>query len=232
MSLPKHLVVFCEGQTEQHFCEQVIQPHLFPFGDGTVYTLPVGEKDHHHLYGIGRRTKYDRVRKFICNTIKRREGKNVYFTTLFDLYALPTDFPGKDTNVRNSADPTPYVLALEEGFRQNIDYHRFIPYLQLHEYETMLFADLDAFRTSFENCEDAIQQLEAIAASVQSIEHIDDGRTTAPSKRIIEVIPEYDGRKSSAGPDIAAYIGIPAIRAKCPHVHSWLIQLENLPWEA
>ncbi|MGH8615257.1 MAG: hypothetical protein ACREYF_25355, partial [Gammaproteobacteria bacterium] len=60
---------------------------------------------------------------FICNTIKQREGKNVYFTTLFDLYDLPTDFPGKDSNVRNPANPTPYVAALEEAFRQDIGYY-------------------------------------------------------------------------------------------------------------
>ncbi len=168
MSSAKHLVVFCEGQTEQGFCVKVLQPHLFPQGDGTVYTIPVGEMDHHHLYGIGKRTKFARVRKFILNTIKQRQGKNVYFTTLIDLYALPADFPGKDANVRNPADPAPYVCALEEALRQSIGYYR---------------------------------------------------------------IPEYDGRKSSAGPDIAAYIGIATIRVKCPHFHLWLVQLENLQWE-
>jgi Domain of unknown function (DUF4276) len=57
-----------------------------------------------------------------------------------------------------------------------------------------------------------------------------DGSDTAPSKRIISVIPEYDGRKASAGPDIAEYIGVSAIRAKCPHFDGWLTQLENLKW--
>jgi len=230
----KQLNVFCEGATEQGFCTQVLQPHLFPQGDGLIHTLAVGEKDHHHLYGLGKRKKYQGdkgVRKFLCNTIKRREGRNVYFTTLFDLYALPADFPGKDTNVRNPANPTPYVVALEEAFRQDINCYRFIPYLQLHEYETMLFANPEAFGRSFENCQEAIEHLKAIAASVPSIENINDGKDTAPSKRIINVIPEYDGRKTSAGPDIAAFIGIATIRAKCPHVHSWLVQLENLAWE-
>src|SRR5947199_8055280 len=117
----KQLNVFCEGQTEQGFCVQVLQPHLFPSTTAIIHTLAVRVKDHHHLYGIGKRTKYERVRKFICNTIKHRQGKNVYFTTVFDLYALPSDFPGKDANVRNPADPTPYVLALQEAFRQDID---------------------------------------------------------------------------------------------------------------
>ena len=66
----KQLNVFCEGQTEQGFCAQVLQPHLFPPGVGIVHTLAVGEKGHHLAYGIGRRTRYEKVRKFILNTIK------------------------------------------------------------------------------------------------------------------------------------------------------------------
>jgi hypothetical protein len=61
-----------------------------------------------------------------------------------------------------------------------------------------------------------------------TIEHIDDGRNTALSKRIISVIPEYDGLKASAGVDIAEYIGIATIRKMCRHVDLWLTQLEKI----
>lgn len=227
----RQLNVFCEGQTEQGFCVQVLWPHLFPTGNGIVHTLAVGEKDYHHLYGFGRRTKYERVRKFIRNTITQRQGKNVYFTTFFDLYALPSDFPGKADNVRNAANPTPYVLALQRAFEQDINYHRFIAHLQLHEYETMLFAEPEAFAISFENCTNEVELLKAVAAAEPSIEHIDDSRETAPSKRIIDILPEYDGRKSTAGPDIAEFIGVARIRAACPHFHRWLVRLETIPWE-
>lgn len=226
----KQLIVFCEGATEQGFCRQVLQPHLFPQGDGTLHTLSVGEKNHRHVYGIGRHTKYEKVRRFIQNTIKGRNTGRVYFTTLFDLYALPNDFPGKAYNTRNRANPTPYAVALEDAFAKDINHFRFIPYLQLYEYETMLFADPMAFRRSFEHCEDEIQQLIVIANSEPTIEHIDDGPTTAPSKRIVAIIPEYDGRKASAGPDIAEHIGLPTIRSKCPHFDIWLTRLESLVW--
>jgi hypothetical protein len=229
--LNKQLNIFCEGQTEQGFCRQVLQMHLFPQGNGVIHTLAVGEKDHHHTYGLGRKKKYASVRKFIMNTIKHRGGPKVYFTSMFDLYALPDDFPGKAENVSNPANPTAYALALENAFGKNISCYRFIPHLQVHEYETMLFADPQAFAISFENCDEEIQQLTAIAASVPSIEHIDDGRTTAPSKRIIDVLPEYDGRKASAGPDIAEYIGLENIRTKCNHFDGWLTLLETLDWE-
>lgn len=185
----RQLNVFCEGQTEQGFCAQVLQRHLFPQGAGIIHTLAIGEKDHHHVFGTGRK-KYQKVRKFIQNTIKQRGGNDVLFTTLFDLYGLPNDFPGKADNTRNSAAPTPYVIALENAFGEDINHFGFIPYLQLHEYETILFAEPEAFAISFENCAAKVQQLKAIATLVPSIEHINDGKETAPSKQIIKIIPE------------------------------------------
>jgi len=225
----KRLNVFCEGPTEQGFCRQVLQPHLFPNGDGIVLTLAVGSKDHHHVYGIGRK-RFEKVRKFILKTIKQRSAPRTYFTTMFDLYALSDDFPGKDANTRNAANPEPFVNALENAFVEDIGCENFLPYLQLHEYETLLFSEPDAFAIAFENCGRAVSKLNEIAASFPTVEHINDGRESAPSKRIISAIPEYGGRKTSAGPDIAEYIGIQIIRSKCPHFHAWLVALENLPW--
>jgi hypothetical protein len=210
---------------------QLLQSHLFPQGDGIIHTLAVGAKDHRHIYGIGGHTSYARLRRFILNTLKERSRAGVHFTTLCDLYGLPPDFPGKSETVRNAADPSSYVRALEEAFRTDIDHYRFIPHLQLHEYETMLFADPRAFAVSFEKCEGQIQQLNAVVAASPSVEHIDDGVETAPSKRIIKIIPEYAGRKASAGPDIAEYIGLEVIRRKCPHFDRWLAHLEAIDWQ-
>ena len=227
----KLLNVFCEGQTEQGFCRQVLQPHLFTNGDGVIQTLPVGLKDHHHVYGLGSRGSYNRVRKFIINTIKSRSKPGVHFTTFLDLYALPSDFPGVNDNTRNAADPGSYVRSLEEAFAADIHSQFFLPHVQLHEFETMLFADPEAFSIAFENYEEKVLRLKSIADEFPSIEHINDGKTTAPSKRIIEVFPEYDGRKASAGPDIAQTIGLSVIRQKCPHFGDWLNRLESLAWE-
>jgi hypothetical protein len=180
--------------------------------------------------------KYETMRRDIVNTLKSRHKQDAFVTTMIDLYALPSDFPGKTTHHRNPDNPTPYVKALEEAFSNDIAEafgndvarSRFIPYLQLHEYETMLFADPEAFRFAFDDCHLAIEQLKIIIGLFPSIEHIDDGPTTAPSKRIINVIPGYEGRKTSAGPDIAEYMGLAVIREKCPHFHEWVTRLEGL----
>jgi hypothetical protein len=221
------LVVFCEGATEQGFCRQVLQSHLFPAHDGMIHTFAVGRKDDRHVYGVSR--KYGPLRKFIENTLKQNRPRT-YFTSLIDLYGLPGDFPGKADCSRNPANPTPYVLALEKAFAEDIGDWRFIPYLQLHEYETMLFADPAGFACSFENCETQINALIKIADSYSTIEHINDRWETAPSRQIENALPEYAGRKASAGPDIAEFIGLPTIRSKCPHFNEWLACLEQLAW--
>ena len=152
---------------------------------------------------------------------------------MFDLYGLRDDFPGKVDHSRDPNNPMPYVLALEEALRNDIKDRRFIPYLQLHEYETMLFADLnpDHFASEFENCQKAIESLTKVAKNFPSIEHINDGPTTAPSKRICDVIPTYHGRKTTAGVSIAKSIGVTKIRAACPHFDRWLARLEKFQRE-
>ena len=62
---------------------------------------------------------------------------------MIDLYALPKDFPGRSAQPRNPADPTPYVETLERAFGDDVGDRRFVPYIQLHEFEALLFADGD-----------------------------------------------------------------------------------------
>ena len=71
-------------------------------------------------------------------------------------------------------------------------------------------------------------QLQKVADSVDSPELIDDGQHSAPSKRIIEQIPAYKRLKTSVGPQMAADIGLRAIRLKCPHFDAWISRLEGL----
>ncbi len=81
---------------------------------------------------------------------------------------------------------------------------------------------------SFPNRENEIQQLTEICQEFESPELINEGNTTAPSKRIIDLIPEYEGEKVVAAPLTARKIGIAKIREKCPHFNDWIGQLESL----
>ena len=108
------------------------------------------------------------------------------------------------------------------------DDRRFVPYLQLHEFEALLFVDVDRLLIEFPSSGAAVAKLRESVWDFSSPELIDDGSETAPSKRIISAIPDYKGRKVSAGPRIAGEIGLARIREKCRHFGTWLSRLEGL----
>ena len=60
----------------------------------------------------------------------------------------------------------------------------------------------------------------------QTEEAFDDGADTAPSKRIIGEIPEYEYEKPVAGPLIAERIGLSVMNTECRHFREWLERLE------
>jgi hypothetical protein len=224
----KTLYVFCEGKTEQGFCEQLLAPHLFAVGFTHVPTIRVAQSRSRGVVHRGGVTTYEPLRRDIQNTLKSRSDDRVYFTSMLDLYGLPKNFPGKADTVRDPDHPDRYVEALERALGHDIGDARFVPHLQLHEYETLLYAEPEAFAIAFENCDRMIAGLRAVISRFPSIEHINDGENTAPSKRIIDLLPEYEGRKTTAGPDIAEYIGLPRLRAACPHFDQWMATLETL----
>ena len=223
----KELYVFCEGPTEQGFCKQVLGPHLWQF-DCCIHTIKIAHSRHHGIIDRGGIGKYETLRFDIQSTIKnRQQHQGVLFTTLIDLYGLPDDFPGRPAHARNPDAPRPYCEALEQAFGADIGDARFLPHLQLHEYETLLYSDPDAFAFSFDNCDEAITGLKGIAAEFQDIERINDGELTAPSKRIIGLLHAYKGMKAIAGPDIAEYIGLDVLRRHCRHFSDWIGRLEE-----
>jgi hypothetical protein len=222
----RELYVFCEGRTEQAFCNQVLSLHLFPNGEGRLHTV-LNATSKHSRGGV---VSYAPLKRDIQNKLKERPGQTTYFSSLIDLYGLPRDFPGKADSVRDPANPAAYALAVETAFGNDVGDRRFLPHLQLHEYETMLYSDPSAFRISFDDCDSAVRSLEEIVASVPNIEQINDGPDSSPSKRIIKVLPAYGRAKVNAGLAIAQYIGVQAIRAKCPHFNQWLTKLESLDW--
>ena len=57
-------------------------------------------------------------------------------------------------------------------------------------------------------------------------EAINHGPTSHPSVRLVKHCPNY--KKASDGPTVLAKIGIPTIRASCPHFAGWLTRLEAL----
>lgn len=218
------LYITVEGPTEETFVTEVLYQPLLDLGIWAIPQLAALNKRKLNP-ARGGWCSYEAVKNDITKRMKQYPGNDVRFTTMLDLYALPRDFPGFDAQGRY-ADPHQRVSWLEQQFRDDIDDRRFIPYLQLHEYEALLFADIGKLSHFYPGEADKIGELEAMCSQHPSPEYIDDGPDTAPSKRILAKIPRYD--KVVGGSVTAIEIGLSTLRIKCPHFGEWLASLEAL----
>ncbi len=225
------IYLFVEGQTEQTFADTLLKPHL---GRYEVYMnkprlIAHARKKGQVHRGGGR--KYLPMKNDIVRSLKQDKSPDVFFTTMIDLYAIHPDFPGLTESESMRHDPLQQVEFLEQRFKEDIDDDRFIPYIQLHEYEAYLFSDPTCFEYLDARRAKEIEALKVIANQYQTPELINDGQHTAPSKRIIAQFPDYGYAKSVFGPQLAEWIGLQVIRGKCPHFDKWLSRLESLKGE-
>ena len=217
------LYLFAEGSTEQTFANTVLKPHLANFDvymHKPVLIAHARKKGRIHRGG-GR--NFTAMQNDINRFLKQESGNDVFFTTMVDLYALYTNFPGTEEAEKLRHDPYQRVDALEKSWFDETGDRRFIPFIQLHEFEAYLFVDVSQFAFFFDN---ANSQISALQRDASSPELIDDGQHTAPSKRIIAQFPNYS--KTTVSPQMAELIGLENIRSKCPHFNAWLERLEKL----
>jgi len=212
-----------EGQTEEAFVRELLAPHYVRRG---LYLTPIiVSTSPGYKGGV---VRYEKVRPQILRLCRQDEG--AYVTTLFDLYALPQDFPGK-TEAAYPAGGSGHQKAvfLEAQLAQDIGLANFIPNLMVHEFEALLFVDVKRFYEW--GCSTrAVFALEDAAQKYPTPEDINDSPQTAPSKRILAVMPSY--QKTFHGPLIACDIGLDAMRSVCPHFHNWLHKIEALSLSA
>lgn len=217
------VLVVVEGQTEESFVNEVLMPDLMPC---QVFLKPI-------LLGVqghkGSRVNYARVQKDILLRLKQDRFSKC--STMLDFYGLGKGFPG--TPLPPNLSNLDKVTHIEQAVRQDIVTQapglradvRFIPYLQLHEFEGLLFSDPAAFAQGI-NQSNLAHQFESIREGFPTPEDIDDSPTTAPSKRVLQVCPSY--RKVLNGTQAAMAVGIDTMRRECPHFRNWFDRLEQL----
>lgn len=222
------LYLFVEGQTEQTFATNVLGQHLSNVGVHIQAAILIAHATKKGIVHRGGGRKYIPMKNDILKLLAQEKSQDVFFTTMIDLYAISAEFPGLDEAEKLRHLPDKRVEALERAFAEDIGDKRFIPYIQLHEYEAYLFSDPEQFGFFYEHNEKAILELKAIADGKTTPELINDGQHSAPSKRIIAKFPDYKDAKSFVGPQVAKLIGLDVIRNKCPHFEAWLSRLEQL----
>jgi hypothetical protein len=217
----KRILISVEGQTEETFVRNVLSEHLAQRGIyliPTLATTKIVKSGPNFKGGLTSYAKAKRdVLRLLCDT------QAVAVTTMYDLYGLPDTFPAYAA--RPSACYAK-VKHLEVAFAQDINHPRFKPYLQLHEFETFLFAAPAITAAQLGLNSTQANTLNQIKTSVATPEEINDNPLTAPSKRILAIYKEYD--KTFDGLLVTMSVGLKQLRASCPHFNEWLEWLENL----
>jgi len=130
---------------------------------------------------------------------------------------------------RPPQDPYARVAVVESALAKELGDGRFHPHLVLHEYEAWIYSDPD-------RCADVLQdparpdptraaRLKSTRDSEGGPERIDESPASAPSKRLLKEFPGY--QKTFHGPLAVGAVGLPSLRAACPHAHDWLSRLEG-----
>ncbi|MDD2736509.1 MAG: DUF4276 family protein [Desulfuromonadaceae bacterium] len=217
------LYITTEGQSERKFADDVLRPHLAAFSIDVRSRVVLTNRKLGKRGGI---LDFEKIHGDLHRLMREDRHQEARFTTMVDLYALPPEFPGW-AEARNKTGPKERVEALEAALQSNMGDSRFLPYIQLHEFEALLYCDLTQLQQRIADSERAFAALTQEVRGMQP-EEINEGATTAPSKRIINHVPIYDRLKVRVGAPAAAAIGLPRLRAKCPHFDEWVSRLERL----
>lgn len=223
----KDLYFIVEGETELEFVNKILIPYLYSKGalchiQGYPITMSGG--------GHG----FNNIQHFV-NTIKPVLNyiNEPIITTLIDYFQLNSEkkLPGYTASLSYTLtdDRVNYLESKLDEVVQNITPYRFfIPYIQKHEMETLLFSNPETgFYLESDNIKNSVLD---ICKQYQNIEDINGSPQGAPSKRL-EAIYKANGKKYEKiidGIDIADLTGIEKILEKCPRFRNWTERIIQL----
>ena len=220
------VVVICEGQTEETFVRDVLEPHFSQSGlylhAQTIETSP-GHR--------GGALNYERVQRQLRNTLKQKSAPVV--TTFFDLYRLDKRFPGFDTamargSMEAKVEALNAALAADVVALAQCDPTRFIPHIQPHEFEALLFSDVATLTGVELSWARNTAELRAIRQQADTPEHINDKPETKPAAHLERLLKSPRFSKVDHGPIAAARMGLLCIERECLHFSAWLHRLRAL----
>ena len=227
----KRLLVHVEGQTEEQFVNDVLVNHLTAYNYSNVSARLLGNARKRSCRGGIR--SWESTKNEILNHM--REDRSLIVTTMVDYYALPQEgnsaWPQRALANTLNLDEKPKVIEtamyrdIHAELGESLNPKRFIPFVVMHEFEALLFSDCKVFSDSI-GVQSAYSQLQLIRDQFGSPEEINDSPQTAPSKRIISIIPNYE--KPIYGAIGVLGTGIGPIRSVCKHFNDWLLALETI----
>ncbi|MBB1139710.1 DUF4276 family protein [Myroides sp. WP-1] len=213
----KRLIVICEGQTEQEFCVKLLAPYL---ANKNIYIQnPLIKRSGGGI--VSWLILKQEIQKYL------RSDSSAFVTTFIDLYGITNthQFPRWEES-KGMQQVKNRVVDIENAMYGEINNHRFIPNIVVHEFETILFSDLSAIVDQIDERDLKLNELNQILLQYEDIELINDRPLNAPSKRLENCITGYD--KIVYGNILAESIGLEKIRTKCAKFNEWVSKLEYI----
>ena len=227
----RHLNIVVEGSSEESFVNDILVGHFAPTGTYvSARKIKTGWDRIHNKPAKGGLLKYRRFRDDVLRWIQSdRNSSHTWYTSMLDLYAFPRDNESPyEEDIQRISDPYLKVERLEAAIAADINHERFIPYVQLHEFETFLLVDPGRLIKMYPDRQASINRIKRDIAK-KNPEEINESPQASPSKRIIKHLPQYEFQKAQVGPLVAEDIGLTELRSKCSHFNKWINTLEALP---
>lgn len=210
----KRLYIIVEGQTEQEFVNSMIAPYMHQYGIYNVTPILIRTSK----TGRGGFVNYEHLKNDAIKLLHSK--KDDFIVSMFvDFFRIP-EIPKRE-RWKMKTNHLERVEEMEQCIAEDINDHRFIPYIQLHEFEALLFSSNKGFENYF--AEKEANSTQQIIETFKNPEDINSSPEGAPSKRLLAIKDDYD--KVIEGNMIALEVGFNDILAKCPRFKAWIDKL-------
>jgi len=219
----KALIILVEGETEQEFVNRILAPYLVSKGLNTeIRPIMIEKSGGGHGY-----SNIQHLKNTIRPVLNRVDEPIV--TTLIDHYGINSERKLPGYTAITTTDTEERIHQMEDILQAEIlkikPYRFFIPYIQRHEFETLLLSNPElGFELEHNSIKEDIVKL---CSGFDSIEDINCTSEGAPSKRIGRIYESLNKKynKVSDAVDIIELSGIETVLEKCPRFKNWVEKL-------
>jgi hypothetical protein len=216
----RKLVVVVEGYSEERFVMRTLRAHLPKLDVRAIKPATGTRPDGSVARGGGDWKKWLAELRLTLGSKK----PELVVTTMFDLYGLPSNFPGVSTRSQY-ASTAQFADALELTMASAVSDSRFVPNIVRHEFETLVLAALPEVEQLLAPSKRRhFAELRRLVAQ-SAPEEINCGDETAPSKRL-EQTHVFD--KLIHGVPALHAVGVPKLERACPRFGRWVRKLKSL----
>jgi len=216
----KKIFIIVEGYTEERFVKDVLYDY---FLSKSIVVIPIIVTTKIVRDGANYRGGWVSYRNVKRDIFKLLQDNSIdMVTTMLDYYGLPNDYPKWES----SSNCYKSVEVAEYAFYTDINSEKFLPYLQLHEFEGLIFSSPENIvNTLGVGKSTKLTEVKNHLKGHKSPEEINQGIATHPSNRIIKMFMHYN--KPVHGTLIAKRTGLEKIMNSCPHFKQWLQKLSQ-----